>query len=153
MADYDFVCKDCEIVWEEEWAMKDAPSKSPCPRCEKVCERWWEGMVGSQGLHFKGTGWHSTKHRFFGHDKEVRIYDRSSNQDIDEFYEGAIKGSKDRIESGDSAKQYSRMDINVDYWAEKGVAKRKTVEEQGQQAEKAKDFVNKHRENLDRDKL
>lgn len=55
MAVYQFKCNECERVFEEEHAMKDAPSGAKCLYCNAICKRYY----GSMNFVLKGDGWPS----------------------------------------------------------------------------------------------
>jgi len=57
MAIYEFNCKGCKIVWEREASMKKAPSRSRCPECKKLSERYW----GNIPVIFNGSDYHTVK--------------------------------------------------------------------------------------------
>tara|TARA_R100000008_G_C3535261_1_gene141621 strand:- start:298 stop:747 length:450 start_codon:yes stop_codon:yes gene_type:complete len=47
---YDFVCYDCKLIFEKEYSMKKAPSRSKCPECNKLSSRDYQEIA----IHFKG---------------------------------------------------------------------------------------------------
>ena len=47
---YDFVCHDCKMYFEKEYSMKNAPSRSRCPECNKLSNRDYQDIA----VHFKG---------------------------------------------------------------------------------------------------
>jgi len=53
MAVYEFKCKDCDIIIEEEHSMKEAPSDTKCPDCGKTVGRFY----GSMNFVLKGNDW------------------------------------------------------------------------------------------------
>ena len=36
MPTYQFICRDCEIILEEDHSMDNAPSTAKCPECEET---------------------------------------------------------------------------------------------------------------------
>ena len=57
MAIYEFICKKCKVIWEREASMKNAPSRSRCPECKKLSERYW----GNIPVIFNGSDYHTVK--------------------------------------------------------------------------------------------
>ena len=57
MAIYEFICKGCKVIWEREASMKKAPSRSRCPECKKLSERYW----GNIPVIFNGSDYHTVK--------------------------------------------------------------------------------------------
>ena len=55
MAIYEFICHDCEVIWEREAAMSKAPSRSRCPECKKLSNRHW----GEVPVMFNGDGYYT----------------------------------------------------------------------------------------------
>ncbi|MHA2063670.1 MAG: FmdB family zinc ribbon protein [Candidatus Thorarchaeota archaeon] len=54
MATYEFKCHECQIIFEEEHSMADAPSTSTCD-CGKEMKRYYGGL----NFVLKGDGWPS----------------------------------------------------------------------------------------------
>lgn len=55
MVTYEFKCPDCKIIIQEDHLMKDAPSKTVCPKCDETVKRYY----GSMNFVCKGEGWPS----------------------------------------------------------------------------------------------
>lgn len=62
MAIYQFKCKECECIFEEEHSMKDAPSETYCHVCNEDChplgvyaQRYYGPDSG--GFILKGNDW------------------------------------------------------------------------------------------------
>jgi len=47
---YDFVCHECKLLFDKEYSMKNAPSRSRCPQCKKLSSRDYQEIA----VHFKG---------------------------------------------------------------------------------------------------
>jgi len=45
MAYYEWVCKDCKLIWEREYDMGKAPDRTRCPECSKLSERHFDGSI------------------------------------------------------------------------------------------------------------
>lgn len=118
MAIYEFVCNDCRLIWDKEASVKNAPKKSKCPKCSKLCEKNWESHAPE--THFKGD-FHTNvvKNRNFqrnGMDKDT----------AERFYDSAIKASKESIDKGWQA--YSRYTPNIDNLNKNGANIRKLTD-------------------------
>lgn len=59
MAIYEFICHDCEVIWEREAAMSKAPSRSRCPECKKLSNRHW----GEVPVMFNGNDYYTNKRK------------------------------------------------------------------------------------------
>ena len=57
MAIYEFICHDCEVIWEREAPMSKAPSRSRCPECKKLKNRHW----GDDPVTFNGNDYYTNK--------------------------------------------------------------------------------------------
>ena len=69
MAIYEFICHDCQVIWEREAAMSKAPSRSRCPECKKLSNRHW----GDVPVMFNGKDYYTNKrkqHNLVNHDKQ-----------------------------------------------------------------------------------
>ena len=60
MPTYDYICNDCEKMYEYFQSMSDAPIKE-CPECEKNSLR--RVISGGTGLIFKGSGYYLTDYK------------------------------------------------------------------------------------------
>jgi len=56
---YDYKCKSCGHVQEEEHSMKDSP-KIKCEKCKKVCAKV---ITGGAGVIFNGADWTTNEGR------------------------------------------------------------------------------------------
>ena len=59
MAIYEFICHDCEVIWEREAPMSKAPSRSRCPECKKLKNRHW----GDVPVMFNGKDYYTNKRK------------------------------------------------------------------------------------------
>lgn len=59
MAIYEFICHDCQVIWEREAAMSKAPSRSRCPECKKLSNRHW----GEVPVMFNGSDYYTNKRK------------------------------------------------------------------------------------------
>ena len=60
MPTYDYICNDCEKMYEYFQSMSDAPI-SKCPECKKNSLR--RVISGGTGLIFKGSGYYLTDYK------------------------------------------------------------------------------------------
>ena len=60
MPTYDYICNDCEKMYEYFQSMSDAPLKE-CPKCKKNSLR--RVISGGTGLIFKGSGYYLTDYK------------------------------------------------------------------------------------------
>lgn len=61
MAIYEFICHNCEVIWEREAPMSKAPSRSRCPECKKLSNRHW----GDVPLMFNGSDYYTNTRKQF----------------------------------------------------------------------------------------
>jgi putative FmdB family regulatory protein len=59
MAIYEFICHNCEVIWEREAPMSKAPSRSRCPECKKLSNRHW----GEVPVMFNGSDYYTNKRK------------------------------------------------------------------------------------------
>ena len=60
MPTYDYICNNCENMYEYFQSMSDAPKKE-CPDCKKDSLR--RVISGGTGLIFKGSGYYLTDYK------------------------------------------------------------------------------------------
>ena len=60
MQTYDYICNDCEKMYEYFQSMSDAPVRE-CPECKKNSLR--RVISGGTGLIFKGSGYYLTDYK------------------------------------------------------------------------------------------
>ena len=60
MPTYDYICNDCEKMYEYFQSMSDVPMKE-CPECQKNSLR--RVISGGTGLIFKGSGYYLTDYK------------------------------------------------------------------------------------------
>ena len=60
MPTYDYICNDCEKIYEYFQSMSDAPIRE-CPECKKNSLR--RVISGGTGLIFKGSGYYLTDYK------------------------------------------------------------------------------------------
>ena len=74
MPTYDYICNDCEKMYEYFQSMSDAPIKE-CPKCKKNSLR--RVISGGTGLIFKGSGYYLTDYK---NKKTQSSEDKKSNK-------------------------------------------------------------------------
>jgi len=128
MTYYDWICTECEVIWEEDHPLGEAPKKTECPECGELRDRNW-GSVST--FQMKGDC-HTNRVR-------MRKYheDGLSKDEAHEFYDEAISASKRSIDKG--WKAYKRMTPNVQKHVEAGVMRRRSAKE----AQEVKDAAKK----------
>tara|TARA_R100000458_G_C8274801_1_gene249776 strand:- start:2877 stop:3329 length:453 start_codon:yes stop_codon:yes gene_type:complete len=124
---YDWICNDCEVVWEQDHPLGKAPKETECPECGKMRGRNWASVTT---FRMKGDC----------HTNRVRLrerYDKGMDKDTaEEFYDTAIKASKRSIETG--WKNYSKVEPNIAAFREKGLVRKRSEQEAQQATENAK---------------
>ena len=87
MPTYDYICNDCEKMYEYFQSMSDAP-KEECPECKKNSLR--RVISGGTGLIFKGSGYYLTDYK---NKKTQSSEDKKSNK------KKKAKKNKKKVES------------------------------------------------------
>jgi hypothetical protein len=44
MAIYEWICRECDIFWERDCALGKAPSRTRCPKCSKLSDRFYDNQ-------------------------------------------------------------------------------------------------------------
>ena len=44
MAIYEWICRECDIFWERDCALGKAPSRTRCPKCNKLSDRFYDNQ-------------------------------------------------------------------------------------------------------------
>lgn len=130
---FEYACHECELLWQRECRIGRAPSRTRCPKCKVLSERFIGNMPG---VHFKGMDFWTVRNQV----KKAK----SNKQDINEFYDGAEKASNERMKTG--GQHYSRMDINPQYFVDNGLATVKTGSEHRGKQKLGKDLGSKLRD-------
>ncbi len=130
MTKYDWICNDCEVIWEQDHPLGQAPKETECPECGKMRGRNWSSVTT---FKFKGDC-HTNRAR------AKKYQEKGLDKDsAHEFYNEAMAASKRAINTG--WKHYSKVTPKWDEWAEKGAIKRRTVEEKGKAVERARQLT------------
>ena len=60
MATYEYVCHDCKLIWDREYALAKNPTRTRCPECKKLCGKNYASSRNRPVVHFiggVGAGW------------------------------------------------------------------------------------------------
>jgi putative FmdB family regulatory protein len=115
MAIYEFICHDCEVIWEREAAMSKAPSRSRCPECKKLSNRHW----GEVPVMFNGDGYYTNTRK-----QHNLVYkDKAKSKEVQE---NLLDAAKRTAESNQSP--YASYTLNENAAKHFGM-RRKTQEE------------------------
>ena len=139
MPNYLWVCRDCEMFWDREYAIGKAPTRTRCSKCKKLCERDYQNS--NIGISFKDDGcgnknsnagdFHTVKRRYEKHAKLG--YDQDS---ANKFLHRSIKETKER--QSDDTGRYKPVFLRPDKLVEKGEARRLNDKEVLEKVEKGK---------------
>ena len=136
MAIYEFICHDCEVIWEREAAMSKAPSRSRCPECKKLSNRHW----GEVPVMFNGSDYYTNKRKAHN----LRYYDKQKGKEV---METLVDETKRSIEDGQKKSPYKNIVFSERYKQEmhsKGLAgarSKQELEEGRKHVEKLKESV------------
>ena len=130
MAKYDYKCDDCGVIWEVECPIAERKSEVECPKCQKLGPRYY----GDQPLNFQFDSEDCSVHSVKSRRRKINA------QDFHEWNQNEAASSRKRMSEG--WRHYSRMDINNQYWVDKGVARQNTSKEHTEAHEKGKKLAN-----------
>ena len=131
MAIFEWVCRECAIYWDRDCPVGKAPNRTKCPKCKKLCDKYWQNA--NTAISFKddgcgnanGTGgamdFHTVKQRYRKFAKEG--YDKDS---ANRFLHRKIKETKERK---DNATFYKAMNLDWQKMENDGLAKRLSADE------------------------
>tara|TARA_R100001086_G_scaffold248301_1_gene184907 strand:+ start:757 stop:1209 length:453 start_codon:yes stop_codon:yes gene_type:complete len=127
MTRYDWICNECEVIWEEDHPLGKAPKKTNCPECGELRERNWASV---STFRMKGEC----------HTNRVRLrksYNEGMDKDTaEEFYDQAIKNSNTAIKTG--WQHYSKVVPNIEAMRKVGGVRRRSDHEYKDAVERAK---------------
>ena len=127
MTVYDYICNDCEVVWEQEHPLGEAPKETECPECGKLRGRNWSSVTT---FRMKGDC-HTNRVRF--REREIKGF---SKDEAHEFYNEGIASSKRAIKEG--WKSYSKITPNIEAFHKEGLVKRKSQRDASESIERAR---------------
>ena len=144
MARFDYLCKNCEVIWEREYGVGKAPKRTKCP---KKCGKYGNRYYGDQTLYVNwgtDTDFQTVRAR----NKEYDLKGMNK-QEADKFLKDSIDRSERAINTG--WQQYSRVMPNGDEFVKRGKAKRRTEEEFTDAINNAKQLTRDNYNNVGRD--
>jgi len=115
MTYYDWICHECEVIWEEDHPIGTAPKETRCEECGEMRGRNW-GSVTTFAM--KGDC-HTNRVRMRKYNNEGMDKDSA-----EEFYDTAIKASNRGIKTG--WKSYSKITPNIENMHGAGVITKRT---------------------------
>jgi len=130
MTYYEWVCHDCEVLWEEDHPIGTAPKKTPCPECEELRERNWAGVTTFQ---MKGDC-HTNRVRMRKYHTEGMDKDTA-----EEYYDAAIKRTEKGLRTG--WQHYSKITPNIEVQHAAGAITKRTDQEAKNAMERAKQMT------------
>jgi len=139
MATFEWVCKECLIYWDREYKAGKAPKKTRCPKCKKLCEKYWENSnigisFGDDGIGNKGNGamdFHTVKRRYQKHAEKG--YDKDS---ANRFLRQSIEKTKARMDN--ESFRYVSANVKWDKLAKDRGLKKVSEKEAEQKVKNAK---------------
>lgn len=142
MVKYEWICRDCKLLWDREYKMGKAPERTRCPECNKLCGRNYSVNISfnDDGAGNKGSGamdFHTVKSRYkkvAKHGLDKTEGDRLMNRLIDE--------TKERMDDDLKNRHYKSYNFNYKNLEKDG--KIKKLDTEGQ--EKRKENIRKHTE-------
>jgi hypothetical protein len=139
MPNYLWVCHDCELFWDREYAIGKAPNRTRCSNCKKLCERDYQNS--NIGISFKDDGcgnknsgagdFHTVKQRY--RKFNTQGYDQDS---ANKFLHRSIKETKER--QNDESYRYKPVYLRPDKLVETGEARKLSDKEVLEKVEKGK---------------
>ena len=139
MVKYEWICRGCSIYWDREYGVGSAPTRTRCPKCRKLSERYWKNQNVNISFKDDGAGnknnnamdFHTVRRRYQKHAEEG--FDRDSGN---RFLRRSIEKTKERIDSEEG--KYKSFNIKWDKLAEDRGAKKLSDTEARQKQERAK---------------
>jgi phage FluMu protein Com len=115
MAIFEWVCTECNIFWDRDCSLGNAPARTKCPKCKKLSDRYWQNA--NVGISFKddGTGnqnnpgvqdFHTVRRRYQKHFEHG--YDKQS---ANKFLHKSIKQTKNAMDN----EEFRYKSANVDW--------------------------------------
>jgi hypothetical protein len=120
MAYYEWVCKDCKLIWEREYDMGKAPDRTRCPECSKLSERHFDGSINVSW----GDDMDFHTHRSRVKKVQEKGWDKTA---ADRWLKNRIEDHKKS--STDESFRYKAANINWGKMAQDGLAREVTGEE------------------------
>jgi len=144
MAIFEWICRECLVYWDRDCAVGKAPKRTKCPKCNKLCGKYWENA--NTAISFKDDGcgnaggqggamdFHTVKQRYRKHAKKG--YDKDS---ANRFLRNEIKASKAAMD--DESWRYKSMNFKWDNLERDGVVHKLSGTESKAKQERARDLT------------
>jgi len=141
MAIFEWICRDCDVFWDRECSVGKAPKRTKCPKCKKLCDKYWENA--NTAISFKddgcgnanGTGgamdFHTIKQRYRKFAKDG--YDKDSAH---RWYHRQMEASK--ASANDDTYRYKPVYLRPDRLVETGEARKLSPKEQSEKLRRAR---------------
>jgi len=127
MTYYDWICNECECIWEQDHSIGTAPKQTECPECGELRSRNWSSVS-----NFRMLGdCHTNRVRL--RDTYINGLDKDTAHD---FYNEALKSSKEAQKTG--WKQYAKYTPNIEQGVKDGLVRRRSIDEASKRRESAK---------------
>tara|TARA_R110000824_G_scaffold116877_3_gene268618 strand:- start:1464 stop:1928 length:465 start_codon:yes stop_codon:yes gene_type:complete len=144
MARFDYLCKNCEIVWEREYSIGEAPKRTKCP---KKCGKYGKRYYGNQTLYVNwgaDTDFQTVRSRNAKYAK-----DGMSKDEADKFLNDSIARSDKHTKQG--WQNYAYYEPDGPALEKMGLAKRRTKEEATKAVEYQKKLTQEVYDSVGRD--
>ncbi len=109
MGTFEWICRDCDIYWDREYDMGKAPTRTRCPKCNKLSNRYWQ----NQNVSVKfgdDKDFHTVRQRYKKHAEKG--FDKTAG---DRFLKNQIQHTKDAM--NDESFRYKAANIDWDKFA------------------------------------
>ena len=137
MPTFEWLCKECEVVWERDCEIGKAPKRTKCPECNKLSDRFFGEVNFSfkdDGCGNRGTGandfW-SIKQRYRKHAEKG--FDKDS---ANRFLNRSIDETKARM--NDESFRYKPANFNYENLERDGKVRRLRSDEAKDKMKRAK---------------
>lgn len=140
MAIFEWVCRDCNIWWDREYAPGKAPDRTRCPKCSTLSPRYWEQQNVAISFNDDGTGnqnnpgvqdFHTVRRRYQKHFKNG--YDKDSGN---KWLHNSIDKTKKAMD--DESFRYKSANIDWDKFADSRKLKKVSEDETRNKIERSK---------------
>ena len=133
MANFNWICRECSIYWDRDYAIGKAPERTKCPKCKKLSHRYY--LKENIGVSFcDDKDFHTVRRRYQKHAQKG--FDKDS---ANRWYRNNIQASKDAMDEGHA--HYEPMIFRPDKMAEKGRARKLNDKEVSEKIETAKNLT------------
>ena len=144
MPKFEYACRDCEICWELEAPVGQAPKEPECPKCEKPGFRYYGNQYLNISFKDDGTGNQKGKRGAMDFQTVRRRYQKFFEKGYDKdsahrWYKNEIEASKQHMKSGHM--HYKPMNFDLKWWEEKGLAKKVTKKRRAEKLKAAKEMT------------